>query len=197
MQCNSSWNVRESFGLELTSDIKSILRQTDKKQARAWNMISTNLNYSVSLYSLEQSIHNSSVCLLVYNFDSTEIFIIRITKQIKQPCNNEWSMLPYLPSLCSPRQKGAAERYLHVPFSQPSWGASIQTIRWKKVTTIRTEGQLLQMETQHTQIKFEWDELLSTEDPIPVHIIIHNQTNKQEDFLIEKVKNLTLSSADG
>ena len=53
------------------------------------------------------------------------------------------------------------------------------------------------METQHTQIKFEWDELLSTEDPIPVHIIIHNQTNKQEDFLIEKVKNLTLSSADG
>ena len=46
--------------------------------------------------------------------------IIRITKQIKQPCNNESSILPSLPPLRSPRRTGGAARHLHALHSQPA-----------------------------------------------------------------------------
>ena len=92
----------------------------------------SNPNYTVSPRSIAQnkyvSIYRfSSLCLKAIVIRQN--IIIRTTKQFKQPCKNESSILPYLPPLCSPRRTGAFARYPHVHSPQRKEEASVLSIR--------------------------------------------------------------------
>ena len=111
--------VLPSYKVEKESEQWSVKRTTVTNEARSNNPNEVNICQPLSAWQI-------FVCLFELLISTRQNTIIRTSKYISLPCNNESSILPYLPPLCSPRRTEAAAPHPHVHKMQPTREASIR-----------------------------------------------------------------------